>query len=245
MCNGLTLSEPQKSTSPLYLQVFALGKEYDIEFVQASNHHFWVGGGPKTYCPDEDEARTECGSDTNTVFYSNSLSVSTPGGQRIFIQEEGTLAFTVAHSALEPDMAHDGENVAYSFSGYFGPDGSHWDACRPRGSYDRRRTFADLAGVDLTTEDCEGIFLYVNNDLPDSECIAMRHLTHADSLKMRGVSTNTIDSCQELRTNRGAAVMGNDALGGLRGSSCSKECSGRSEKSGRKNKKPAPRASDL
>lgn len=127
-CNGLTLSEPQKSTSPFYLHVFAPRKEYDIEFVQASNRQFWVGDGPKTYCPDEDGAGTECGSDTNTVSYSNSLSVTTPGGQRIFIQGDGTLAFTVAHSALEPDMAHDGENVAYSFSGYFGPDGSHWDA---------------------------------------------------------------------------------------------------------------------
>ncbi|KAF2159359.1 hypothetical protein M409DRAFT_30237 [Zasmidium cellare ATCC 36951] len=162
-CNGITLSEPKKSTSPFYLSVFAPGRDYSFQYIQAAGDQFWVGGNPSTYCPFEDEDPDACAYDSNTVFYSNSLAVTTPGGQRIFIKEDGTLAFTVAHSASEPDAAYDGENVAYSHAGYFGPSGHHWAACRPRGSSGRRRIVADLPGVDLDTEDCEGVFLYVSD----------------------------------------------------------------------------------
>lgn len=173
-CNGLTLSEPQKSNTSFYLQVMAPGKDYDLAFVQASGNEFWVGGTPSTYCPSDAIPGLRCPNDTSTVFYSNSLAVSVPGGQRIFIQEDGTLAFSVAHSASEPKMAHDGENVAYRYSGYFGPDGAHWAACMPWGStWGRRRIVADLPGVDLSKQDCESIFLYVNNDLPSGMYIDM------------------------------------------------------------------------
>lgn len=172
-CNGITLSEPKKSTSPFYLSVFAPGRDYSFQYIQAAGDQFWVGGNPSTYCPFEDEDPDACAYDSNTVFYSNSLAVTTPGGQRIFIKEDGTLAFTVAHSASEPDAAYDGENVAYSHAGYFGPGGHHWAACRPRGSSERRRIVADLPGVDLDTEDCEGVFFYVS-DLEKGKFVRMQ-----------------------------------------------------------------------
>ncbi|KAK4498972.1 hypothetical protein PRZ48_009483 [Zasmidium cellare] len=164
VCNGITLSEQERSNSSFYLSVFAPGRDYLYQYIQAAGNEFWVGGDPSTYCPSfvEDEDPEACKADSNTVFYANSLAVITPGGQRIFIKEDGTLAFTQAHSSLEPDVLYAGENVAYSHAGYFGPDGHHWAACRPRGSHGRRRIVADLPGVDLDTEDCEGVFLYVS-----------------------------------------------------------------------------------
>lgn len=160
-CNGISLSEPPKVLSSFYLSVLAPSRNYSFEYIQASGNQFWVGGSPSTYCPWSND-NPACVSDSNTVFYSNALAVYAPGGQRIFIKKDGTLAFTQAHSAQEPGMAYDGENVAYSHAGYFGPDGHSWAACRPRGSNDRRRIVADLPGVDLETEDCEGVFLYVS-----------------------------------------------------------------------------------
>lgn len=164
-------------TGPFHLQVYAPKQWFDYAFVQASGYSFTVGGSPAAYCPFSQTA-PQCEADKNTRFLANALSVVVPGGQLIYIQKSGKLTYTVPHSGAEPGMIHGFENVAYNNGGYFGPEGSHWAACKAKGDDDETlRIFADIPDVDLTDMECQSIFLAVNNSGIDSGELSMECCT--------------------------------------------------------------------
>ena len=79
-----------RSASPIhYLQLNAAGQK------------FWLGGNTASYCPSQVK---DCPAGNQTVFAPGGTSMDTevPGGQQVYIDPNGALSFTQAHSANIP-----------------------------------------------------------------------------------------------------------------------------------------------
>lgn len=79
-----------RSASPIhYLQLNAAGQK------------FWLGGSTASYCPSQVQ---NCPPGNQTVFApgGSALDTEVPGGQQVYIDPNGALSFTQAHSANIP-----------------------------------------------------------------------------------------------------------------------------------------------
>lgn len=88
------------------------GSKLDGLTVEASGQAFYIGGnGPATYCPTQVEPY--CPNVTGTFFAGlGALYVEVPGGQQVYIRENGAMAFTQAHSAYVPPGSYYGGFVS-------------------------------------------------------------------------------------------------------------------------------------
>ncbi|XHF98387.1 hypothetical protein AWENTII_001940 [Aspergillus wentii] len=77
----------------------------------ASAQSFWLGGETASYCP----LKTGCPPGKETVFApgGTGLNVEVPGGQQVYINPDGALSFTQAHSAYIPPRFHSGSIQIY------------------------------------------------------------------------------------------------------------------------------------
>lgn len=88
-----------------------------------------------------------------------------PGGQNLYWQQDGALAFTQAHSASQYNLSYYGGGVAYQDGGYFGPNGEDLITCPV---YDTGsdspawKLFARLAGIEFSSE-CRGLYVSVHD----------------------------------------------------------------------------------
>lgn len=83
-----------RSASPIHLQELT-----------ARGGKFYLGGGPpSSYCPPQ--VGSSCPSGNYTVFAGGDrtlgLGVVVPGGQQVYVAPDGSVSYTVAHSAYMP-----------------------------------------------------------------------------------------------------------------------------------------------
>jgi hypothetical protein len=69
---------------------------------------FYLGGGaPSSYCPTASVGAENCPAGNTTVLAGGdstlSLGVVVPGGQQVYVAPDGSLSYTVAHSAYIPE----------------------------------------------------------------------------------------------------------------------------------------------
>ncbi|KAB8233449.1 hypothetical protein ETB97_000718 [Aspergillus alliaceus] len=69
--------------------------------MNAAGQKFWLGGETTSYCPLPEN----CPPGNQTVFAPGGygLNVNVPGGQQVYVDPNGALSFTQAHSAYIPD----------------------------------------------------------------------------------------------------------------------------------------------
>ena len=124
--------------------------------IQAAGLHFWIGGQPATYCPSS-VPQTLCPPGNQTVLAGSGLSVLVPGGQQMYIQDNGAWAFTQAHSNDMYNVSYYGGGSGFVNGGYFGPNSTYWVAC-PVGQ--QWQVFANLPSVTFS-ESCLGFYALV------------------------------------------------------------------------------------
>ncbi|KAI7975936.1 hypothetical protein EIK77_007262 [Talaromyces pinophilus] len=78
------------STGPFGVLALRSGSPIHLQSVNAAGQRFWIGVPTATYCPSEIYELT-CTKD-----------VEVPGGQQVYVDPSGALAFTQAHSANIP-----------------------------------------------------------------------------------------------------------------------------------------------
>ncbi|KAA8643668.1 hypothetical protein EYZ11_003403 [Aspergillus tanneri] len=130
--------------------------------MNAAGQHFYLGGKASTYCPLPEGKG--CPPGTSTVFApgGSGLNVMVPGGQQVYVNPDGALSFTQAHSAyvppgsaLGPFSYEPGENFGhYTFTGW---GASGFMACPTKDQ--RWQVFANLQNATVPTgnvEDCLG-----------------------------------------------------------------------------------------
>ncbi|KAI0142887.1 hypothetical protein GGR57DRAFT_508487 [Xylariaceae sp. FL1272] len=91
------------------ISVFAPGTQVDEAVVNAKGSGFFTGlTGPGTYCPlDPSQCPPVRG--TLIVGLLGGMATEVPGGQQIYVQPDGQIKFTVAHSAgMAPGSLLDG-----------------------------------------------------------------------------------------------------------------------------------------
>ncbi|KAK4981649.1 hypothetical protein LTR66_009822 [Elasticomyces elasticus] len=130
--------------------------------IEASSGHFYIGQGPATYCPQQVPAST-CGAGDKTVLVLGAMDVVVPGGQQYYIQSDGAITFTQAHSAATYNLLSYDTRV-YLGGGFFGPNGVDWKACPVAGKAGVWQVFANLASVNFAPN-CVG-FYAVTHDQP-------------------------------------------------------------------------------
>jgi len=97
------------------------GSPLDGQVINAAGNAFYLGlSGPSTYCPTQVDT---CPPVTGTVAYSDltNLYVEVPGGQQIYIANNGALSFTVAHSANEGTGSYVGGFVQVTYTSSCSP----------------------------------------------------------------------------------------------------------------------------
>ncbi|KAI0424136.1 hypothetical protein F5Y09DRAFT_325299 [Xylaria sp. FL1042] len=78
--------------------------------INANNGYFWLGKDPTAYCPPDIEG-LDCSAfpGSRTVFVGGndtvSLLVGVEGGQQVYVEANGAVAYTKAHSAALPGGA--------------------------------------------------------------------------------------------------------------------------------------------
>ena len=159
-CNNVTLSELPVYNGPIALTADNPEAPFHGLPVQAAGENFFLGHGNGAYCPS-DVPPADCPPGNQTVLLGGYLSVSVPGGQQLYIQTSGALAYTQAHSTLMTNMSMLGGGTPYENAGYFGPNGSYWVACPGATAY---QVFANLPSV-VFADDCVGFYAVVE-DLP-------------------------------------------------------------------------------
>ncbi|KAE9380985.1 hypothetical protein N431DRAFT_137255 [Stipitochalara longipes BDJ] len=84
------------------------GSNLDGLPVNAAGQAFWLGGSPASYCPT---VAPQCPVVTQTIIYNGSggLAVEVPSGQEIYVNANGALGFTQAHSETIPIGAYLGD----------------------------------------------------------------------------------------------------------------------------------------
>ncbi|KAI0435558.1 hypothetical protein F4803DRAFT_557867 [Xylaria telfairii] len=78
--------------------------------INANNGYFWLGKDPTAYCPPDEEG-VDCSAfpGSRTVFIGGNdtvfLDVGVEGGQQVYVEANGAVAYTKAHSVALPDGA--------------------------------------------------------------------------------------------------------------------------------------------
>ena len=100
-------STPSSAPSPGYFGVISSRSASPIHLqpLTARGGKFYLGGGgPSSYCPES--VGSACPSGNSTVFAGGdgtlALGVVVPGGQQVYVAADGSLSYTVAHSANIP-----------------------------------------------------------------------------------------------------------------------------------------------
>ncbi|KAJ5373000.1 hypothetical protein N7517_005006 [Penicillium concentricum] len=119
-------SQPPAIPNPAF-SVMAMRSASPIHFAQlnAAGQKFYLGGETASYCPAQ---VSNCPPGNQTVFApgGGSLDVMVPGGQQVYVDPNGALSFTQAHSANIPQgssrgpfhYAADEPWAHYSFAGW-------------------------------------------------------------------------------------------------------------------------------
>ncbi|KAF2650941.1 hypothetical protein K491DRAFT_696843 [Lophiostoma macrostomum CBS 122681] len=109
-----------------YFNVMAARSGSPIHFnsLTARGNKFYLGGGPpSSYCPPQ--VGTSCPVGNTTTLAGGdgylSLGVMVPGGQQAYIDADGSLSYTIEHSAYVPSGAIlDGWNKTENVGDHFG-----------------------------------------------------------------------------------------------------------------------------
>ncbi|KAF2859588.1 carbohydrate-binding module family 52 protein [Piedraia hortae CBS 480.64] len=120
----------------------------DGKTIEASGQHFYINRPAGVYCPSV--AGGICAASSNrTILFPGALDVVVPGGQEIYVQKNGALAFTQAHSASTTDLAVLGlGGPVYKGGAALGPNGVAWKACPVDGG--AWQVFVPLPGVSFS-----------------------------------------------------------------------------------------------
>ncbi|KAF2765533.1 hypothetical protein EJ03DRAFT_206040 [Teratosphaeria nubilosa] len=101
-------SSPSTNSSTTYFTGIALRSGSDIHDmpIAASGSDFWIGKPSTTYTPAAARAAGATNSSSSGTVFAYSagastlaLAVSVPGGQSVYVAQDGAVQFTVAHSA--------------------------------------------------------------------------------------------------------------------------------------------------
>jgi hypothetical protein len=98
---ALTGSAFAAPTAPASFQGLAIHSGSPIQFatVNANDNNFWLLYKTSTSCP----SNVKCSKTTDTIFTGGkdtlNLKVEVPGGQQVYVSENGALKFTEAHRA--------------------------------------------------------------------------------------------------------------------------------------------------
>ncbi|KAF1344293.1 carbohydrate binding-domain-containing protein [Delphinella strobiligena] len=177
-CTDNALATLPPANGPFTLTASNPTAPFHGQSIQASNMHFLIGiPGPNTYCPAPVVPIEVCEAlaGTNTSLTTTSLAVAVPGGQQTYWMTDGSLSFTIAHSASTYNLSAYG-SVAYASGAYLGPNGEGLVACptaspvfSDRASRDANATtpvwkvFARLAGLSFAS-DCVDFYAVVNEE---------------------------------------------------------------------------------
>jgi hypothetical protein len=165
-CSGTALTEnPKKASGTFTLTASNPDQAFDGQPIQAAGNHFWVGGHAATYCPSNVGSICNTFPNDTTLIGNGYMATVVPGGQGIYWQKDGALAFTQAHSSAQWNLSYYGGGVAYEGGGYFGPNGEDLITCpvTPAGSNTTAwQLFARLAGV-LFPSSCVGLYVVVHD----------------------------------------------------------------------------------
>ncbi|GAB7338560.1 hypothetical protein MBLNU457_5304t1 [Dothideomycetes sp. NU457] len=157
------LSAPTTRNAPSTFSALSLRSGSAIQYapIDANGTYFKLSSGSSTYCPTSN-ANINCSAYTSneTRFAGGNdtlcLHTAVPGGQQVYIDRDGALRFTQAHSAAMDG----GSGVGFGFSADGSEllfDGAGFAAC-PYGTDDALRVYSTKHGV---SEDCEGFGFFV------------------------------------------------------------------------------------
>ncbi|KAG9848193.1 carbohydrate-binding module family 50 protein, partial [Aureobasidium melanogenum] len=164
-CNGTALAEnPRKTSGTFTLTASNPDQAFDGQPIQAAGNHFWVGGHAATYCPTSVGSICNSFPNDTTLIGNGYMATVVPGGQDIYWQTDGAMAFTQAHSSSQWNLSYYGGGIAYEGGGYFGPNGEDLITCpvTPGGSNTTAwKLFARLSGVEFSSS-CVGLNLAIS-----------------------------------------------------------------------------------
>ncbi|KAF2859323.1 hypothetical protein K470DRAFT_258952 [Piedraia hortae CBS 480.64] len=154
-CDGNTLTQLKPSQGRFSLAALHPGSPIDGRPIQAQDNHFWIGQGPKWYCA----SALMCPTPNVTVLAdTESLSIIAPGGQKVYIQANGALAFWGGF-VYSTNLTVTGlGGPAYAGGSAFGPNGITWKACPVREGV--WQVFSNLPSVTFA-QDCIDFYAHV------------------------------------------------------------------------------------
>ncbi|KAK2762136.1 hypothetical protein FQN54_001143 [Arachnomyces sp. PD_36] len=110
----------------------------NVPTIEAHGRHFFTqksGGSPSTYCPEQ--VGDACPPGNETVLIGTSgLNTLVPGGQQLYVEPNGAVGFTQAHSVAYPPGSNFGgftysPGQQVSYWGYEGFGAKDFMACPP------------------------------------------------------------------------------------------------------------------
>ncbi|KAI1416954.1 hypothetical protein F5Y13DRAFT_185785 [Hypoxylon sp. FL1857] len=123
--------------------------------INASGGKFFVNRNTSAYCPEVDGLDCSAYPGSKTVFVGGnntlSLDVAVPGGQQVYIAADGSLSYTVAHSAALPDGAvatgfERTRSESFGAPVVLGHSGQFWLMCPVSEGEPRERTYQIYVG---------------------------------------------------------------------------------------------------
>ncbi|KAK8213613.1 hypothetical protein M8818_002917 [Zalaria obscura] len=162
-CKSSTLTPLPADSLPFTLTAVNPSAPFNGKTIEASSEAFYIGRAPSTYCPVPAIPAAACAAGNTTVMYGSGLATTVPGGQEIYIQSTGALAFTQAHSAATYNLSSYSTGPVYEGGAFFAPNGTGWTACPVAGSQGVWQVFAKLAGLSFAS-DCVGFYAKVHDE---------------------------------------------------------------------------------
>ncbi|KAI8958704.1 hypothetical protein F5Y11DRAFT_351243 [Daldinia sp. FL1419] len=145
--------------------------------INASGGKFYVNRNTSSYCPGNVE-NLDCSAypGSKTVFIGGNntlfLDVGVPGGQQVYIAEDGSLSYTIPHSGALPEGAiatgfQRERSESFGAPVVLGHDNQFWLICPVSEGEPRERTYQVY--VDHGPEDClnTGVRTYTGSE-PDA-----------------------------------------------------------------------------
>lgn len=87
------------------------GSPVHLSAINANGNSFWINKETNSYCPNT--TVTSCPEGKYTYFTNGnntlSLSVEVPGGQRVYVAQDGSLGYTIPHGSVSGS-----QNVSYT-----------------------------------------------------------------------------------------------------------------------------------
>lgn len=142
-CNDGRLKILPDREGSFTLEAFNPAAPFHQDTIEACGRQFYIGlDAPCAYCP-EIVPRSACPPGNITTLYpGSSLAVWVPGGQQYYIEPNGELGFTQAHSLSYPPGSIFG--VAAYEGGQFTYGGNRWMACPRADTSAQWQVFAEL-----------------------------------------------------------------------------------------------------